>query len=133
MLHEAQSGQHDGCPFINHDDARCGNRFRLGGLDQAFGVCFGSFNVCPMYHRISHEIEARASHEEDIASAQPAIVAGVGSDLAASTVECRPAAIATRIATPVATPGTTPVTTPITVGETDRLGGGPLPLRATGS
>ncbi len=46
------------CPHINRDDQRCGNRFTLTRLDQAFTVCLGSFNACPMYHRINCEISS---------------------------------------------------------------------------
>lgn len=46
----------DACPHINRNDQRCGSRFCIGRLDQAFSVCFGSFNACPMYHRINSEL-----------------------------------------------------------------------------
>lgn len=44
-----------GCPHVNLNDPRCGSRFCLGRLDQAFTVCFGAFHGCPMYHRINTE------------------------------------------------------------------------------
>lgn len=44
-----------GCPHVNRNDPRCGSRFQLGRLEQAFAVCFGAFHGCPMYHRINHE------------------------------------------------------------------------------
>ena len=44
------------CPHIDRNDARCGHRFSLGRIEQAFGVCFGAFHGCPIYHRINHEI-----------------------------------------------------------------------------
>ena len=47
--------RHDSCPYVNDDDPRCESRFGLGRLDQAFTVCFGSYRVCPMYHRMSAE------------------------------------------------------------------------------
>jgi len=46
----------DGCPHVNRNDPRCGTRFCLGRLDQAFCVCFGTYYACPMYHRINDEI-----------------------------------------------------------------------------
>jgi hypothetical protein len=49
----------EGCPHVNRNDPRCGTRFSLGRLDQAFCVCFGTYHACPMYHRISGEL-ARA-------------------------------------------------------------------------
>ncbi|HRP62634.1 MAG TPA: hypothetical protein PK400_05015 [Phycisphaerales bacterium] len=48
------------CPHVNLNDDRCGNRFSLGRLDQAFDVCFGAYRSCPMYHRINGE-QARMS------------------------------------------------------------------------
>ena len=44
------------CPHVNLNDARCGSRFSLGRLEQAFSVCFGSYRGCPMYHRINGEV-----------------------------------------------------------------------------
>jgi hypothetical protein len=46
----------DGCPHVNRNDPRCGSRFSLGRLDQAFCVCFGTYHACPMYHRINDEL-----------------------------------------------------------------------------
>jgi len=48
------------CPYVNQNDARCGSRFALGRIDQAFSVCFGAFHGCPMFHRISREQEGAA-------------------------------------------------------------------------
>ena len=44
-----------GCPFVNLNDPRCGTRFSLGRIDQAFSVCFGAYHACPMYQRIRRE------------------------------------------------------------------------------
>lgn len=44
------------CPHVNRNDLRCGSRFTLGRLDQAYAVCFGSYRGCPMYHRINREL-----------------------------------------------------------------------------
>lgn len=46
----------DACPHVNRNDPRCGTRFSLGRLDQAFCVCFGSYHGCPMYHSINDEL-----------------------------------------------------------------------------
>ncbi|MHC4947939.1 MAG: hypothetical protein ACYTG1_06720 [Planctomycetota bacterium] len=43
------------CPHVDRNDPRCGSRFSLGRIDQAFCVCFGAFHGCPMYHRINRE------------------------------------------------------------------------------
>lgn len=51
-------GSH-GCPHVDRNDQRCGSRFSLGRIEQAFSVCFGSYHGCPMYHRINSEL-ARA-------------------------------------------------------------------------
>lgn len=48
-----------GCPHVNRNDARCGSRFSLGRIDQAFCVCFGAYHACPMYHRINTEVSPR--------------------------------------------------------------------------
>jgi len=52
----------DACPHINRNDQRCGSRFCMDRLDQAFSVCFGSFNGCPMYHRINSELARRRAN-----------------------------------------------------------------------
>jgi len=44
------------CPHVNRNDPRCGSRFTVDRLDQAFAVCFGSYQGCPMYHRINAEL-----------------------------------------------------------------------------
>ncbi len=51
---------HGGCPHVNRDDHRCASRFGLTRIDQAFDVCFGTFQACPMYHRINGELDAVA-------------------------------------------------------------------------
>jgi len=46
-----------GCPYVDRNDSRCANRFKLGRMEQAFSVCFGTYHVCPMYHSISAELK----------------------------------------------------------------------------
>lgn len=46
---------HACCPHVDHNDARCGHRFSLGRIEQAFQVCFGAYHGCPLYHRINDE------------------------------------------------------------------------------
>lgn len=41
------------CPFVDTNDPRCGSRFSVTRLEQAFTVCFGSYRHCPMFRRIS--------------------------------------------------------------------------------
>ena len=55
MARKPTGSPHIACPFVNANDPRCESRFGLGRLEQAFTVCFGSYRVCPMYHRISEE------------------------------------------------------------------------------
>ncbi len=43
------------CPHVDRNDQRCGTRFSIGRLEQAFSVCFGTFYGCPMYHRLNAE------------------------------------------------------------------------------
>lgn len=55
------------CPHIDRIDERCGHRFSIGRIEQAFNVCFGSFHTCPQFHRFNSEIaindgEPRSSH-----------------------------------------------------------------------
>lgn len=45
-----------GCPHVDRNDTRCGHRFSLGRIEQAFNVCFGSFHACPHFHRINNEV-----------------------------------------------------------------------------
>jgi hypothetical protein len=58
------------CPHVDRNDARCGHRFSLGRIDQAFSVCFGAFHACPLFRRLSDEIDLTA---EDVAGPQPLI------------------------------------------------------------
>lgn len=54
----------EACPHVDRNDPRCGGRFSLGRLDQAFTVCFGCFRGCPMYHRINREQHAARKHAD---------------------------------------------------------------------
>lgn len=58
------------CPHVDRDDARCGHRLTLGRIEQAFSVCFGAFNACPLYHRLCGEIDAATDFD---APARPLI------------------------------------------------------------
>ena len=60
-------GGQDACPHVNRDDHRCNSRFRLDRIDQAYGVCFGAFHACPMYHQINGElVEAEAARSDPV-------------------------------------------------------------------
>lgn len=59
-----------GCPHVDRNDPRCGTRFSLGRIDQAFCVCFGSYRACPMYYRMNHELAIAA---DDVA--EPPLIA----------------------------------------------------------
>lgn len=50
----------DACPHVDRNDHRCGHRFRIGRLEQAFDVCFGAYHGCAMYHRLNREMTARS-------------------------------------------------------------------------
>jgi len=69
------SARSDGCPHLDRNDARCGSRFRLGGIDQAFDVCLGSFHGCVMYHRLNRELAADARRGATPAIATVAVTA----------------------------------------------------------
>lgn len=63
------------CPHIDRNDSRCGHRFSLGRIEQAFGVCFGAFHGCPIYHRINGELHEQARCASDRVSPAKAAVA----------------------------------------------------------
>ena len=47
------------CPHVDDNDTRCGHRFSLSRVEQAFDVCFGGYHACPMYHRLNAEHRRR--------------------------------------------------------------------------
>ena len=53
---EAEARCEGACPHVDRNDARCGHRFSLGRLDQAFNVCFGAFHACPLFQQLSGEV-----------------------------------------------------------------------------
>jgi len=70
MVKHAQGIGADVCPHIDQNDQRCGHRFSLGRLDQAFSVCFGAYHGCPMYHRLNAEASALRRARQ----AEPALI-----------------------------------------------------------
>lgn len=58
------------CPHVDRNDHRCAGRFTLSRIEQAFGVCFGSFGECPMYHALNRELR----RSECVVSAAPALL-----------------------------------------------------------
>lgn len=44
------------CPHIDRNDPRCASRLTLGHLDQAFDLCVGAFNRCPIFTRLRNEL-----------------------------------------------------------------------------
>jgi len=54
---EGDDVDHLACPHIDRNDTRCGHRFTLGRLDQAFSVCLGGYHGCPTYLRITNELQ----------------------------------------------------------------------------
>ena len=67
---DGATSQGGACPHVDRNDARCGHRFSLGRIDQAFSVCFGAFHACPLFHRLSDEVDLAA---EDITGPQPLV------------------------------------------------------------
>lgn len=56
-----------GCPFVNANDQRCGQRFTLGCLQQTMAVCFGADHVrCPIHHQLAREPERIESTPREI-------------------------------------------------------------------
>lgn len=66
-MDDVLAGPAGGCPFINRNEQRCGTRFGLGRIDQAFTVCFGAFQACPMFQQIRKE---RDAEERAVAAAE---------------------------------------------------------------
>ena len=58
MVKHAPGAAKECCPHVDQNDPRCGHRFSIGRIDQAFNVCFGSFHGCPMFHRLNREADA---------------------------------------------------------------------------
>lgn len=61
------------CPHVDRNDSRCGSRFSLGRLEQAFTVCFGSYHVCPMFHQINIELSAELPDRQPDLEPQPVV------------------------------------------------------------
>lgn len=49
------------CPHIDLNDPRCGAKFTLTGVTDAFGICCGGQHGCAIFHRINMEIRFRAA------------------------------------------------------------------------
>ena len=65
-MEDGPSGDFAGaCPHVDRNDQRCGTRFSLGRIEQAFDVCFGSHRACPMYYRINHELAVAEQRTAD--------------------------------------------------------------------
>lgn len=64
------------CPYVNVNDERCGTRFRLARIEQAFSVCFGAFHGCPMYHRLNREQAGNVVSDESRVMAIAAAATG---------------------------------------------------------
>jgi hypothetical protein len=41
------------CPYVENTNPACSSRFTLGKLDQACSVCFGAYQTCSVYQRVS--------------------------------------------------------------------------------
>ena len=50
-------GRH--CPFLNRNDARCAEHFRVSRLQHAFDHCFNSYANCPSYRQMLDERNGR--------------------------------------------------------------------------
>ena len=45
------------CPFIDLNDPRCDRHFTLSRIADAFGLCLGNYQSCPIYHTLSAETQ----------------------------------------------------------------------------
>jgi hypothetical protein len=43
------------CPFLDRGDPRCGRRFTLDRIDEAFAVCFNAHHGCEQFHRLRRQ------------------------------------------------------------------------------
>ena len=71
--HSGSAGGSSGvCPHVNRNDLRCSSRFSLNRLNQAFDVCFGAYDTCPMFRMINRELrEDKPRREAAAAAAEP--------------------------------------------------------------
>ena len=67
------------CPHVNRNDLRCGSRFSLSRMKQAFDTCFSAYQTCPMYHRIEAE---QRQQERDAVRRRHLVAADVQIDTA---------------------------------------------------
>ena len=61
MSDELETGS-PSCPYIDASDLRCGHRFTLRQMDQAFGVCLSGWRSCPVYLKLTREQAQREKH-----------------------------------------------------------------------
>lgn len=54
-MDDCENGPLDDCPFIDDDDPRCADHFRLARLSRAFGECFDGYRACPVYYKLVRE------------------------------------------------------------------------------
>jgi hypothetical protein len=47
------------CPFLDQNDTRCAEHFRVAGLGQAFEHCLGAYRVCPIYRQIRRGLASK--------------------------------------------------------------------------
>ncbi|MBI1372947.1 MAG: hypothetical protein GC159_09325 [Phycisphaera sp.] len=45
----------DACPFIDDDDPRCADHFKLEHLSDAFRLCIGGYRGCPTFYRLQRQ------------------------------------------------------------------------------
>lgn len=57
-------GRH--CPFLNRNDARCAEHFRVARLQHAFDHCFNAYSACPSYREMLTERAGRAESDASI-------------------------------------------------------------------
>ena len=70
--HSGSAGGSSGvCPHVNRNDLRCSSRFSLNRLTQAFDVCFGSYETCPMFRMINSEVREDKPRTSEAALEKP--------------------------------------------------------------
>ena len=51
------------CPYLELADARCGQRFTLDKLDEAYRYCVGHPKRCPVYRILASELVVAGAAE----------------------------------------------------------------------
>lgn len=51
------------CPYLDDSDIRCESRFSLSRLKDAFELCVGHYDECPLYRQLKDEELSRTTRQ----------------------------------------------------------------------